>query len=365
MSTLARLRLYWTLAAAASPVLLMLLLLGFLVVLVEEDEQLQAQAAAGGCRTSQPGLPVDVGGLPASPVAGYAGEQLRNAALIMNAGAALGLSVHGQTVGVMTAMGESSLEVIDHGDAAGPDSRGLFQQRANGAWGSYSDRMDPTVSATSFFTALMAVPGWETLPPTLAAHRTQRNADPNHYARYWGPAQQVVAALSGAAVAPAPAGSSAAQQVAAQVPCGQVAPAPVGAGGWTRPAVGRLTSPFGNREDPTGSGTQMHRGQDIGAPCGTPVVAAGAGVVVRAGRSSGYGNLIAVDHGGGAVTRYAHSYDQDVLVVVGQQVTAGQQIARVGSFGDSTGCHLHLEVQLDGELVDPIPFLTARGVSFT
>jgi len=365
MSTLVKFRLLMTVSGLLAPVLAMVLLLGFVVVLVDDDEQQQAQAA-GSCPTSEPGVAVDVDGLPLLQVAGYSGVQLRNAALIINAGAQLGLSLRGQTIGVMTAMGESSLKVLDRGDAVGPDSRGLFQQRANGAWGSYADRMDPTISATNFFKALMKVPGWELLAPTIAAHRTQRNADPNHYTRFWGPAQEVVAALAGVSVAPAAPGTTpVAQEVAGQVPCGQAPPAPVGAGGWTLPAVGRITSPFGYRQNPTGSGGQMHWGQDIGAACGTPVVAASAGVVVRAGHSRGYGNLIVVDHGGGVATRYAHSYDADVLVVVGQQVTAGQQIARVGSFGDSTGCHLHFEVQVNGELIDPVPFLTSRGVVFS
>lgn len=75
----------------------------------------------------------------------------------MNAAAALGLDARAQAVGVMTAMGESSLLVLEYGDVAGPDSRGLFQQRANGAWGSYADRMDPTISATNLFRALLRV----------------------------------------------------------------------------------------------------------------------------------------------------------------------------------------------------------------
>jgi hypothetical protein len=97
----------------------------------------------------------------------------------------------------MTAMGESSLRVLDRGDAVGPDSRGLFQQRDNGAWGSYADRMDPATSATNFFRALQGVPDWRSLPPTIAAHRTQRNADPYHYERWWDDAVEVVSALAG------------------------------------------------------------------------------------------------------------------------------------------------------------------------
>ena len=83
-------------------------------------------------------------------VDGYSQEQLKNAAAIMGVGNALNLPAKGQMISVMVALGESGLRVLDSGDATGPDSRGLFQQRGNGAWGSYSDRMDPTISATNF-----------------------------------------------------------------------------------------------------------------------------------------------------------------------------------------------------------------------
>jgi hypothetical protein len=101
-------------------------------------------------------------------------------------------------VSVMVALGESGLTVLDHGDGAGPDSRGLFQQRDNGAWGSYADRMDPSISATNFIKALQKVDGWELLEPTIAANRVQRNADPYHYQRYWDPAAKIVQALADA-----------------------------------------------------------------------------------------------------------------------------------------------------------------------
>ncbi len=149
------------------------------------------------CAQAGPAVRVDPAAVPAGPVAGWSGEQLVNAAAIVNAAADLGLDTCAQVVGVMTAMGESSLRVLDRGDAAGPDSRGLFQQRDNGAWGSYADRMDPATSATNFFRALQEVPDWRSLPPTIAAHRTQRNADPDHYARWWDDAVAVVGALAG------------------------------------------------------------------------------------------------------------------------------------------------------------------------
>ena len=85
-----------------------------------------------------------------------------------------------------------------YGDGAGPDSRGLFQQRDNGAWGSYADRMDPTISATNFIKALQAVAGWELLEPTIAGNKVQRNADPYHYQKYWPEAVKLVQALSDA-----------------------------------------------------------------------------------------------------------------------------------------------------------------------
>jgi hypothetical protein len=72
----------------------------------------------------------------------------------------------------------------------------LFQQRDNGAWGSYRDRMDPTISATNFIKALQAVPGWEQLEPTIAGNKVQRNADPYHYQKYWPEAVKIVQALS-------------------------------------------------------------------------------------------------------------------------------------------------------------------------
>jgi hypothetical protein len=135
--------------------------------------------------------------VPAGPVAGYCQDRLVNAASIMLAARAQGIGEHTQAIGVMTAMGESSLRNIDYGDAVGPDSRGLFQQRDNGQWGTYEQRMDPYTAATSFFTKLVSIPGWKDLTPTQAAHAVQVNADPDHYTRWFPDAEVVVAALSG------------------------------------------------------------------------------------------------------------------------------------------------------------------------
>lgn len=174
-----------------------LVVLAVLGVLLAVRQGSPGPRPSAECSATGPAVRVDPAAVPEGPVAGFAGEQLANAAAIVNAAHDLGLDTCAQVVGVMTAMGESSLRVLDRGDVAGPDSRGLFQQRDNGAWGSYADRMDPATSATSFFRALQEVPDWRSLPPTIAAHRTQRNADPYHYQRWWDAAVEVVGALAG------------------------------------------------------------------------------------------------------------------------------------------------------------------------
>ncbi len=171
------------LALPIAPLLIIMVLFGTF----DED--------AGGCAPSGT-VVIDPSAVPDITISGYGHEQLVNAAYIIQAGRDLGLSGSDQTIGVMTAMGESSLTVIDYGDVAGPDSRGLFQQRDNGAWGTYEDRMDPYISATNFFRVLMEVPDRDSLEPTEVAHRVQRNADPYHYTRFWAPAVDVVAGLA-------------------------------------------------------------------------------------------------------------------------------------------------------------------------
>lgn len=159
-----------------------------------------AVSSTGGCsgETSGDAVTVDTTRVPPGPIGAgrWSGDQLVNAALIINAGSSLGLSQRDQTIGVMTAMGESALKVLDHGDSVGPDSRGLFQQRSAG-WGSLECRMNPTCSAQTFFRALAKVKNRASLSPTMTAHTVQRNADPGHYTTYWADAQKVVAMLAG------------------------------------------------------------------------------------------------------------------------------------------------------------------------
>lgn len=142
----------------------------------------------GGTNPVMPDLPEKVGP--------YEGEQVLNAGYVIKAGQDMDLDAHSITIGVMTAMGESSLINLDHGDEAGPDSRGLFQQRDNGAWGSYEDRMNPTIASTNFYKALIKVPDYLDLEPTIAAHKTQGNADPYHYRPHWPMAVEMVSVLT-------------------------------------------------------------------------------------------------------------------------------------------------------------------------
>lgn len=117
------------------------------------------------------------------------------------------------------------------------------------------------------------------------------------------------------------------------------------------PTTGRVSSPFGMRTHPITGQYRHHDGLDLAAPTGTPVVAITDGTVVATGSRGGYGLTVDVDHGNGTMTRYAHLSAIDVEV--GQAVGAGVQLGDVGSTGRSTGPHLHVEVRVEGEPVDP------------
>ena len=116
-----------------------------------------------------------------------------------------------------------------------------------------------------------------------------------------------------------------------------------------------VTSGFGGRSDPIRGGRQFHKGVDFEADVGDPVLAVADGVISYAGRRAGYGNIIEIDHGNGYVTRYAHN--SRLTARVGDLVRSGQQIARAGSTGRSTGPHVHLEVWENGRAVNPRKFL--------
>jgi murein DD-endopeptidase MepM/ murein hydrolase activator NlpD len=126
-------------------------------------------------------------------------------------------------------------------------------------------------------------------------------------------------------------------------------------GALVRPSSGPITSRFGPRVHPIFGVVKFHYGIDFGAGAGSPIRAAAAGKVLSAGWIGGYGNTTIIDHGGGMATLYAHQ--SSFGVSAGQQVSAGQTIGAVGSTGNSTGPHLHFEVRVNGQAVDPAGYL--------
>ena len=121
----------------------------------------------------------------------------------------------------------------------------------------------------------------------------------------------------------------------------------------------RYTSGYGFRYDPFNGGSAMHAGMDMAGAHGEPIYAAASGTVLQAGRSGGYGNLVELSHGKGIDTRYGHL--STMTVRPGERVTQGQLIGRMGSTGRSTGTHLHYEVRIDGQAVNPRRFLEASS----
>ena len=128
---------------------------------------------------------------------------------------------------------------------------------------------------------------------------------------------------------------------------------PTGTFRW--PTSGRITSYFGGRKSPGGIGSTNHKGIDIAGRYGTPIYAADGGTVTYSGWMGGYGYTVRVDHGKGKVTYYAHN--SSLLVSVGQHVYKGQQIAKMGSTGNSTGNHCHFEVRVNGVARNPLNYL--------
>jgi murein DD-endopeptidase MepM/ murein hydrolase activator NlpD len=120
----------------------------------------------------------------------------------------------------------------------------------------------------------------------------------------------------------------------------------------TEPVARTESSGFGWRDDPIRHTRSFHAGTDFRGEPGTPVMAAGDGVVKFCGRMGGYGNVVDIDHGGGVVTRYAHL--RRIATKKTAAVTAGDVIGQVGSTGRTTGPHLHFEVRIDGAPVSPI-----------
>jgi murein DD-endopeptidase MepM/ murein hydrolase activator NlpD len=273
-------------------------------------------------------------------------EQISNARTIVAVGKTLKVPPRGWVIAIATALQESGLRNLDHGDR---DSRGMMQQRPSAGWGTSAQVQDPAYSARVFFggrnsptanAGLLAVRGWQRMPLWEAAQTVQRSAFPMAYADQEALATQIVQRLSG---------TTAGCESPRTGPWGS----PVGAG-YT------LTSSYGWRTSPTRAGADFHTGQDFAQPAGSPVRAVTRGVVVFAGWGGSYGNLVRLRHANGVESWYAHLSATDATV--GSRVRVGEQIGTVGSTGNSTGAHLHLEIRVDDQPTDPMPWLDQKGV---
>lgn len=136
---------------------------------------------------------------------------------------------------------------------------------------------------------------------------------------------------------------------------------------WPLPSAGTITSKFGYRTDPiTGAANSGHKGLDIGISQGTNILATRPGKVIgsaKSGYNGGMGLYVKIDHGNGMTSTYMHC--SQVLVSTGDQVTAGQTIAKVGSTGRSTGPHLHFQLEENGKPVDPTKYVSSNDTTYT
>jgi murein DD-endopeptidase MepM/ murein hydrolase activator NlpD len=138
----------------------------------------------------------------------------------------------------------------------------------------------------------------------------------------------------------------------------------VNSAGWARPSAGYISSGYGMRYHPIYHYWRLHNGTDIaGQGCGASIRAVHSGYVMYAGWNGTLGNYVQINHQDGTSSGYGHIIGGGIQVRYGQWVNAGTVIARVGSTGASTGCHLHFMIRVNGQLTNPVPFMRNRGIS--
>ena len=306
------------------------------------------QAAALPAASCCPTAPVEPpGGIPAAfrtvvvsgpGTNGLSLEQTGNARTVVAVGAGMGVPVRGQVIAVAVALQESSLRNLPGGDG---DSAGLFQQRPS--WGTLAQRTDPTYAATAFYTRLLNVAGWQQMPLTVAAQTVQVSALPDAYAQWETLAAQLVGRSAGASIVPASLTNPAACVSGTSFGTGGAADEPLPGQAITAAAARVGMTPVAYLSAPHHDAP----GADLAAPTGTPILSVKAGTVEVAGPISGYGShVVAVRDAAGWLWFYGHG--SALHVTVGQQVTAGTQLADVGTEGFSTGPHLHLGLNAPG-----------------
>ena len=306
--------------------------------------------------------------------------QLAHAAAIIMIGARTrDTGRDGVVIALMAALAESGLRMLANttawpesagyphdGDGQDHDSLGLFQMRPQAGWGSVEQLMDPAYQIRAFYggpagpnngspPGLLDLAGWRTMPKGEAAQTVEVSAYPDRY-QHWEPAaQQILNTLT----QPADGG----QPGDPAVPETTTIVFPLPAGTWVK------TSGFGPRIHPISGRESFHQGTDYAAPDGTAILAAADGLILAAGPLGGYGNAIIIRHtigGQDIASLYGHMWDGHLYVAAGQQVAAGQHIADVGSNGNSTGPHLHIEIRPDNQpsqAVDPDLWLAQHGAT--
>lgn len=304
-------------------------------------------------------------------VAGFSGAQLENAGTLMAQAKRLGMPLSAQLLVVQAGIGESSLRNINYTDVVGTvngvaTTIGILQQDAS--YGPVSDRLNVAKAGTGFLSRLRAVEGWQSLEPSIAIHRVQRNQDPDHYTKYRSQAVQIVEALSGAKVQGGECASPGGTVV------GQVK------GKWANPLPGAdVTSPYGPRGmvgSIGGALANFHFGMDFSTPGGPGTVVAPTDLKITVATD--------VDGGTGAGTHVKgqtldgrftigmyHLEAGSLRVKAGDTVAAGTPVGTEGSTGNVTGRHLHLEFFVgrftdpwvpNQPTTDPAPILRQKGV---
>ncbi|MDN5798122.1 MAG: M23 family metallopeptidase [Intrasporangium sp.] len=342
-------------------------LIGGIAGTASMDEALNAQCGQG---TLSDAAAVVAGSRPSWwNQDGKGADRDKNVGIIVGIVRARGLPDRAAIIALATALQESRLISLPGGDR---DSAGLFQQRPTQGWGTLAQVTDPVYATNKFLDALQKVLGWPLMTVTEAAQKVQKSAFADAYAQHEALATQLVIAAgrpaTPASPPPAQPGNGAPVAVAAATACPDVQPAsaagsPVISGRWAnplKPAKYGIGSVFGAYR-PNLPTAKLHKGQDLTAPIGTPIYAVCDAVVAQAGPvTGGGGNQTTLDCGGGITIKLMHQ--SAISTEAGASVTAGQPIGAVGSTGNSTGPHLHEQVEVAGVPINPVPFMAQHGV---
>jgi murein DD-endopeptidase MepM/ murein hydrolase activator NlpD len=279
-------------------------------------------------------------------------EQERNASIITNVARGRGLPPRAAVIGVATAIQESTLKNIRHGDR---DSQGLFQQRPSQGWGTVAQVTDPIYASNSFYKQLENVDKWQTKPLTQAAQNVQRSGFPDAYAKWERTAGELVVKSWGKKAVLSTTSGCDAENAAN-------ATGAKGNGGWALPVENsRVTTAYRAGGSMWSSG--YHTGVDFPVPTGTRLQAVGSGTVVEAGWGGAYGNNVVIKMSDGKYTHYAHL--SKITVSKGQTVKARQHIGLSGATGNVSGPHLHFEARTGpayGSDMDPVAYLRSHGL---